>query len=381
MSALLSNEINNTDKIGVFVSECYRMGIEILPPDMNKSQKRFAPEKMPNGESSIRYGLAAIKNVGEAAMEMLIQNRDQDGKFESLDDMANRLDGKVINRRILENLIKAGALDWTGESRAGMTLRLEQVLSAANAIQKDRASGQGALFGVEEVSSAPSMTESHIEQIAEWPKEDRLVHEKELLGFYVTGHPLDKFRGVIDGEAYTSFGMISELDASDKRKKYKFGGMISHVEHKVTRAGKPFGVLHLEDFTGDTEVVLWSETYNPAKEAGILEPGKVIRFKSGIQVDDRTEEIRLAFCSEVTEVKAKSKKLKGLELSLSVLRHNSGDLAKIKEILKKHPGKTEVYLRFSGSKGRNALISAGTSYQVKNSPQLNAELSKWIDIS
>jgi len=379
MSGLLSNEINNTDKIGVFVSECYRMGIEILPPDLNKSKQRFAPEKMKNGEMSIRYGLAAIKNVGEAAMEMLIAEREQNGVFESLDDLANRLDSKVINRRILENLIKAGALDWTSETRAGMTLRLDSVISSANVLQKDRASGQGALFGMEEVTSAPSLTNHGIEQVEEWPKEERLVHEKELLGFYVTGHPLDKFRGVIDGDGYESFGMIPELDASDRRKKYRFAGMISHVEHKITRAGKPFGVLHLEDFTGDTEVLLWAETYTPAKEAGLLEPGKVIRFESGLQIDDRTEEVKLAFCSKVTEVKTTSKKVKGLELTLSVLRHGSQDLAQIKRVLSEHPGKSDVYFRFVGSKGRSALVSAGTSYQVRNSAKLKSELSRWIE--
>jgi len=379
MSGLLSNEINNTDKIGVFVSECYRMGIEILPPDLNKSKQRFAPEKMKNGEMSIRYGLAAIKNVGEAAMEMLIAEREQNGVFESLDDLANRLDSKVINRRILENLIKAGALDWTSETRAGMTLRLDSVISSANVLQKDRASGQGALFGMEEVTSAPSLTNHGIEQVEEWPKEERLVHEKELLGFYVTGHPLDKFRGVIDGDGYESFGMIPELDASDRRKKYRFAGMISHVEHKITRAGKPFGVLHLEDFTGDTEVLLWAETYTPAKEAGLLEPGKVIRFESGLQIDDRTEEVKLAFCSKVTEVKTTSKKVKGLELTLSVLRHGSEDLSQIKQILTQHPGKSDVYFRFIGSKGRSALVSAGTSYQVRNSTKLKSELSRWIE--
>ena len=381
MSALLSNEINNTDKIGILVSECYRMGIEIMPPDLNKSQQRFSPEKMANGEKSIRYGLAAIKNVGEAAMAMLINDRQENGLFESLDDMANRLDTKVINKRILENLIKAGSLDWTGETRAGMTLRLETVLQAASTAQKDRASGQGALFGFDDISSAPAPSENKIEQIDEWSKEDRLVHEKELLGFYVTGHPLDKFRGVIDGDGYTPFGMIPELDTSDKRKKYKFGGMISHVEHKTTKAGKPFGVLHVEDFTGDTEALLWAESYIPARDAGILEPGTVIRFKSGVQVDDRTETVKLSFCSEVKEVKTTSKKLKGVELNLSVLRHSPTDLSQIKTILQRHPGNTEVFIRFNGSKGRSALVSVGAQYQVRNSEKLKGELAKWIDVT
>jgi len=175
--------------------------------------------------------------------------------------------------------------------------------------------------------------------------------------------------------------MIPELDTSDKRKKYKFGGMISHVEHKTTKAGKPFGVLHVEDFTGDTEALLWAESYIPARDAGILEPGTVIRFKSGVQVDDRTETVKLSFCSEVKEVKTTSKKLKGVELNLSVLRHSPTDLSQIKTILQRHPGNTEVFIRFNGSKGRSALVSVGAQYQVRNSEKLKGELAKWIDVT
>ncbi len=379
MSGLLSNEINNTDKIGIFVAECYRMGIEILPPDLNKSQLRFAPEKVKEGELSIRYGLAGIKNVGEAAMKLLIKDRTEQGDFQSMDDMANRLDGKVVNKKILENLIKAGAMDWTGENRASMIHRLERVIAAASAIQKDRASGQGALFGFDDmVSSAPASTQE-AEVIDEYPKQQRLEDEKELLGFYVTGHPLDRFRGVIDAEGYTAFGMLSELDTKDRRQRYKFAGMVSLVEHKVSKAGKAFGVLHMEDFTSSVEVVCWGETYEAAKNAELLEVGKVLRFKAGVQLDDRTEEVRMGFCSEVTEVKSTAKKAKGISLTLSVLRHTSDDLRAIKEILLAHPGKTEVQIRFVGSQNRLAALQVGERYYVRQTQQLKRQLAKWLD--
>ena len=154
MAALLSNEINNTDKIGVFVAECHRMGIEILPPDLNRSFQRFAPEKA-NGCKAIRYGLAAIKNVGEAAMVKAIASREEEGEFESLEEFTNRLDSKIVNKRILENLVKAGALDWTGETRAGMFGRLEKVVASASSAQRDKAAGQGALFDSMEFVGAP----------------------------------------------------------------------------------------------------------------------------------------------------------------------------------------------------------------------------------
>ena len=189
MAALLSNEVNNTDKIAVFVNECHRMGLEILPPDLNQSLLRFAPE-MNAGKAAIRYGLAAIKNCGEAAMASAIRERDANGSYKSLEDFSSRLDSKVINKRILENLVKAGAVDWTGENRATMFARLEQVVASASSAQRDKASGQSSLFDAMDFApAAPTKETPATNALEEWSKDDRLAHEKELLGFYVTGHP------------------------------------------------------------------------------------------------------------------------------------------------------------------------------------------------
>ena len=178
-------------------------------------------------------------------MTMAIKDREENGLFESLDDFCNRLDSKTINKRILENLIKAGALDWTGESRAGMTARVEKVVASASSAQKDRAAGQGGLFDAMQFAAPPPVTDKS-PAIEEWPKDERLEHEKELLGFYVTGHPLDKFRGVVDSDRFIKFGLLDEVDLSDKRARFPFAGMIRMVEHKTTRTGKPFGVVYLQ---------------------------------------------------------------------------------------------------------------------------------------
>ena len=201
MSALLSNELNNTDKIGIFINECHRMDIEVLPPDINRSQLKFAPEAIPSGKMAIRYGLAAIKNVGEGAMRTSIQEREGNGNFESLDDFSNRLDSKSVNKRILENLVKAGALDWTGESRAGMFDRIEQVVASASSAQRDRAQGQVSLFDTMDFAGAAPAQEQNggsSPDIPEWTKDEKLTNEKELLGCYTSGHPLDKYRSIID---------------------------------------------------------------------------------------------------------------------------------------------------------------------------------------
>jgi len=371
MSGLLSNELNNTDKIGIFINECHRMDIEILPPDINKSKLKFAPETIPSGKMAIRFGLAAIKNCGEAAMRTAIAERDAKGEFESLDDFSNRLDSKSVNKRILENLAKAGALDWTGESRAGMFHRIEQVVASASSAQRDRAQGQVSLFDTMDFAGgapAPEQNGGENLDIIEWTKDEKLANEKELLGCYTSGHPLDKYREIIDSDRFEKIGLLDELDTKDKRARYPFAGMVRHVEHKVTRKGKPFGVLHIEDFTGSCEVVCWSESYTPAREAGLLMSGSVIRIKANVQIDDRTETLRLTG-SEIKELKARAaSKNSAVQVTLWVARHSEKDLEQIHTILKQHPGTIPVEIHLQSGTGKRATIEAGEKLRVKKSP-------------
>ena len=380
MAGLLSNEINNTDKIGVFVAECHRMGIEILPPDLNRSKLRFAPEQLPSGAFAVRYGLAAIKNVGEGAMAQAIAEREAKGPFASLEDFSNRLDSKAVNKRILENLVKAGALDWTGESRASMFSRLEQVVASASSAQRDRAAGQVSLFDTMDfAASAPANTATAV-AFEEWTKDERLAQEKELLGFYVTGHPLDKFRGVLDSDKYMKLGLLDEIDASNPRDRFPFAGMIRTMESKITKSGKPFGVLVVEDFTGSSEVVIWGEAFVPAKEKGFLAPGNVIKFKAAIQIDDRTDSRRLTGY-EIGELKGRATSAtKGaVELTLWTARHSKRDLTEIREALAANPGKVPVFLHFQNSAGKRATVELGEGYRVRRTDVLEKALGRWLD--
>lgn len=382
MAALLSNEVHNTDKIAAFVNECHRMGIEILPPDLNASGLRFTPAATPAGKPAIRYGLAAVKNVGEGAMEQALADRSASGPFTSLDDFAHRLDAKVVNRRILENLVKAGAFDWTGEPRAAMFARLEQVTASASAAQRDRAAGQVSLFDALDFAPAPgAAAPGTAEPPAEWPKEQRLANEKELLGFYVTGHPLDRYRNVVDSDRYAKLGLLDAIELKEVRERFPFAGMIRSVEHKTTKAGKPFGVLILEDFTGSAEVTLWSESYLPAREAGLLEPGRVIRLRAAVQVDDRTEQRKLTGY-DLAELKTRAGSGSGrgaLELTLWTSRHCERDLEEILAIVRDHPGKTQLVLHFHNSAGKRTSVLAADELRVRRSPELELALGRWID--
>ena len=386
MAAVLSNEIHNTDKIGVFVSECHRMGMDILPPDINESQLRFTPGHTPNGGLAIRYGLAAIKNVGGAAMATAIAEREANGKFATIEDFATRLDSKSVNKRILENLVKAGALDWTGETRASMFSRLEQICASASSAQRDRASGQVSLFDAMDFASAPAgnvaSSQGGHPAVGEWSKDERLGHEKELLGFYVTGHPLDKFRGIIDSERYRRLGLIDELPTDNPRDRHPVAGMIRTIESRTTKTGKPFGILVLEDFTGTAEMMLWGETFVPARDDGLLVPGNTIRLKVAIQKDDRTDGRRLTGYS-ISALTAKARVAsngKGpLELTLWTTRHSAVDLHDIQLALARSPGKTPVLLHFQNSAGKRVTLEAGPAYHIRRTPELLTALDRWVD--
>ena len=382
LAALLSNEINNTDKITVFVAECHRMGIEILPPNLNKSLLRFTPEKLESGELAVRYGLAAIKNVGEAAMATAIKERSENGDYKSLEDFSSRLDSKVINKRILENLVKAGALDWTGENRASMFSRLEQVVASASSAQRDRASGQSSLFDAMDFAP-PAATKNTpvVNALEEWSKDDRLAHEKELLGFYVTGHPLDKYRGILDSDKYNRIGLIDEIELETPRDRYPIAGMVRSLETRMTKAGKPFGILTVEDFTGSCEVMLWSESFIPARDSGILQPGNIIKLKVGIQIDDRTGGRRLTGGS-LSELKSRKPSANGkgpIELLLWTHQHTEQDLEEIRYHITGHPGTTPVILHFQNSAGKRLSLAPSETYHIKRSEELLNALDKFME--
>ncbi len=380
LAGLLSNELNNTDKIAVFISECHRMGIEVLPPDLNKSFSRFTPEKTPSGKMAIRYGLAAVKNVGEAAMLTAIADREQNGAFESMEDLSNRLDTKVVNKRILENLIKAGAMDFTGTNRATLDSKLAQVMASASSAHKDRASGQGSMFDSMDFGS-PEPTADSPSYLKEWTKDERLDNEKELLGYYTSGHPLDAIRSVLNDDRYTKITTIDDVDISDRKIRRQIAGMIKTVEHRTTKAGKPFGIITIEDLTGVREVLSWSESYTPARDEGLLESGSVVKMNVNIQEDDRNDGRRVSG-SQIKEIRTKrgGEDKDTLNINLWTTRHSQSDLNYIMAVLKKYPGKVDVKVTIQNTLGQRVqlILPDHLKIRTKTNPDLNRELERFL---
>ncbi len=368
MAGLLSNEVNNTGKIAVFVAECQKLGITILPPDINRSHLKFVPEN--HGEHrGIRYGLAAIKNIGEAAMESAISEREKNGPFKSLEDYCGRLDSKSVNRKILENLIRAGAFDFTGKDRAELFERIDQALSAGASAHRDRRSGQVSLFGELEMATAPKINGDTV-HFTPWSTAEKLGHEKDLLGFYVTGHPLDAHRAVIEGGAYMR---INDLGEQEDKMTVKIAGSISAFDKKFTRKdGKPFAILTVEDFTGAVEVMVWGEVY--AKTAKDIDKGKTVAISG--KLDKREDSIRIV-ANEIGPIGGR-KPTKALTIEIPMEKADEERLIAIRDLVRQFPGIQPLYLRFQSTDGHEIRLKADADYSVRDDEAFRTKLAELL---
>ncbi len=380
MAGLLSNEINNTDKIAVFVGECKRMGIPILPPDVNESGLKFTPAPH-EGARGIRYGLAAIKNVGEGAMEAAIAERAAHGSFSSLEDFCGRLDSRVANRKMLESLVKCGAFDFVGRERAALFACIDEAMAAASSAHRDRAAGQASLFGDDPIVPARASIAADFEP---WSEREKMTYEKELLGFYVTGHPLDAYAGALAAGKYQNIAEMGELP---DRAVFRIAGALAQLDKKFTkREGKPFGVAFVEDLTGTLEIVLWNEVYS--KVADKLTVGAVFAIQG--TVDKRDDSVR----ATAQKIKLLTPDAAGARPAPTAGKGNGhggaitlrfgpsatrADLCTVRELLAGSPGSCPVTLLIDRGRGTPVVLDAGAEVRVALTEELRLKLAPWLE--
>ncbi|MBL9134013.1 MAG: DNA polymerase III subunit alpha, partial [Verrucomicrobiaceae bacterium] len=395
MAAVLSYEISNPDKIANFVSECFEMGIKVLPPDINKSSLKFAPERFETEDenpNAIRYGLSAIKNVGEGAMEAAIAEREKNGPFTSLEDFAARLDNRAVNKKLMEALVKSGAFDFTGELRAVMFAKLEQVLASAASMQKDKKSGQGGLFDDFELAKPKSKKNEPAAPSLVWSTDEVLAFEKELLGFYVSGHPLDSYRGHFDSPKLIKIAAIEEIDTKEKASTHTIAGILSQLEVRYSKKdNRPFATFKVEDFTGVQEMMCWSDDYEKLKD--VLADGAVMAFRVRVSKDQKTDGNRCT-CNDAKPLKPKAAKPrnagdpppdapkpppppKPIVLRLNTRQHDETDLERIHEVLTQFPGPLPVFLEISQN-GHKARLELDPAFHVNPSADLRRALTVWM---
>jgi DNA polymerase-3 subunit alpha len=434
MAAVMSNEVSNTDKISVFVAECERLGIKILPPDLNRAGLKFEPaevnndgvealkvtrrnvieagaeaaaaeeveeagvrfEDLPAGEKNskrkkrvkaatkealaaaalekpylgaIRYGLAAIKNVGEPAMVAAIAERKSAGAFISLEDFCSRVDSRKISKKAVECLVKCGAFDFTGVERAQLFSEIDGAMAAAASAHRDKAAGQAALFDVFE--TAPKAAKKTAAKVPPWPLTEKLAYEKELLGFYVTGHPLDEYRSLLEGGKYVP---IAHLGAQEDKSSVSVAGALISVEKKFTKKdSKPFAVVVVEDLTDQLEVMVWSETFNKSQQH--LVQGNVVSIAGRLSV--REEGSRIA-ADEIKPLKKPAPKEGPLVLTFDRTKTTEDDLVSVRDTLAAHPGNRQVEMIFVGEDGRRFKLVGSEHLRVAVNDDVRSRLAPWI---
>ena len=380
--AMMTNDMADTAKLSQYINEARTMGIEVLAPDVNESQVYFAPAQSragvppapPSGSApaqesqdarpklAIRFGMAAIKGVGEIAVESILKGRNEGGRFQSLADICQRVDGRSVNRKVLEALIKSGACDCLGQTRATLFAQIDRTLAHAASIISDRQRGQTSLFGALEDRSS-QMPEA-ITSLPEWPEHDLLAHEKELLGFYVTGHPLTPYAPILEKYALANTATLAQLP---NRSLTRVGGLIAAVQNGVSKKnGKPYSMVTMEDLEGSVQILCMNENYDKYRE--LLTPGKAILVIGEVNLGDDKPKL---FPQEIMRLEdAPGRFTKQVHLRLHTAHLKPEQLDLVLQLVAAHPGKCPLFLCFLRPAGQVVFVETNDKFAVAPSREL-----------
>jgi DNA polymerase III subunit alpha len=357
MAALISSVMNTKDRVPFYVAACAEMGIEVLPPDVNSSACDFAVV-----EGKIRFGLNAVKNVGDPAARAIIAAREEGGAFESLWDFTERVDPQCANKRALESLVKCGALDSTSATRRGMLECIEQALSWGGRTQADKIAGQGSIFDLgDEVETAPK---HHPEiPVHEYEKNELLRLEKETLGLYVSEHPLNAVRDQLRRKTDAS---LAELERRRDGEIVTVGGIVSAIKQVTTKKGEPMVFVRLDDVIGSAECVVFNSVYASSHELLVADAILVVKAR----IDHKEGETKL-IAIEVSSFEATPER-KEVLLRIDALRAKAGLIRELAALVKEYPGEAPVVVALETSAGPKTL-QLGNDYRVQPVPDFFAE--------
>ena len=358
LAALLTATKTNKDRTAVYLNECRRMGIEVLVPDINESESDFTVH-----DGRIRFGLSAVRNVGEGAVEKIIEAR-QDQPLKSFMDFVNRVDTAVLNKRSIESLIKAGAFDGSGDTRKGLTLVHEQILDATLERRRNEEMGQYSLFAGDD----DSVEETNIEvpDLA-WPQKTRLAFEKEMLGLYVSDHPLLSLGAALAAATSTS---IAELGDLSDRSSLSVGGIVGSITRRWTKKGDPMLFFQLEDLEGSVECIAFPKTVH---DYGPLIVEDAVLVISG-HLDHRGDDVKV-IARELKELEIRDDST--IRLTIPAGRLTPETVNSLKTILKNHPGSASVYLHMTDD-GDTKVLKLSDAHKVEPRSALFAELKELL---
>ncbi|CAJ0999436.1 DNA polymerase III subunit alpha [Sodalis praecaptivus] len=364
MAAVMTADMDNTEKVVGLVDECLRMGLKVLPPDINSGQYHFHV----NEEGEIVYGIGAIKGVGEGPIEAIIEARNQDGHFRELFDLCARTDIKKLNRRVLEKLIMSGAFDRLGPHRAALMNSLGDALKAADQHAKAEAIGQGDMFGV--LAEEPEAVEASYSTVAPWPEQVVLDGERETLGLYLTGHPITQYLREI--ERYAGGVRLKDVHPTDRGNMVTAVGLVLSARVMVTKRGNRVGVCTLDDRSGRLDVMLFTDALE--KYQHLLEKDRILIAQGQVSFDDFNGGLKMTARELMDISEAREKYARGLAISLTDRQIDDQLLNRLRLSLEPHrSGTIPVHLYYQRQDAR-ARLRFGATWRVTPTDRLLNDL-------
>ncbi|MBL7179053.1 MAG: DNA polymerase III subunit alpha [Desulfobacterales bacterium] len=359
MASLLTSEMHSTDGVVKYIAECRSQGIEILPPDINESGKEFIVSG-----SKIRFGLVAVKNVGESAIDYIVEAR-KEGKFSTLFEFCERVDLKKVNKRVIESLIKCGAFDSTGQYRSRILASLEDSLDYGQRIQRERSDPQMGLFDME--GSRPVVNFPLVPEIDEWDENQMLAFEKESLGFYITGHPLSRYEDVL--EKFTNANSTALQERNDGEI-IRIGGIVRNTKTIKTKKGDLMAFVVIEDLHGSVEATVFSSVY--VKVYDLLIDDNPIIVQGPLQKDENS--VKILADTIIPMEKAEETWSASIHFKLDIAKTDKASLVRLHEIFKRHPGACQGYLHLLSPGKTETIVALSDALKLRAGLPLTNEV-------
>jgi DNA polymerase-3 subunit alpha len=365
MAALLTEDMGNTDKVVKNIADCREMGIDVLPPDINASYHSFRVFG-----NSMRFGLGAIKNVGGGAIEAIIEAR-KDGEFADLFDFCERVDLRKVNKRVIESLVKSGAFDSTGAKRSALMAVFDDAVSLGQKIQEERESSQVSLFGTDEIVKNTGNGIGMLPDVPEWDDKLKLGFEKEALGFFITGHPLDRYAQ--DMKRFTSVDTAGLSEVAEG-KEVRVCGIVVALKEMTTKKGDRMGFATIEDLVGAVEVVVFPEPY--AKSGEFLKSEEPLVITGTVDVGEKSTKIKASDIVPLSELTAQG--TKRVHFTLNAQATDRGQLEALREIMGRYNGTCQALLHIDIPETCRATIPLAENFRVAASDELALAVEKLV---
>jgi len=365
MAALLTSESGDLTKVALYVDECRRLGIDVLPPDVNQSHPEFAVEG-----HAIRFGMTAVKNVGEGPAEAIVAEREAGGPYLDIFDFCKRIDSRQVNRRFIESLNKAGAFLSTNWSRHQVEVALDDAISEGQIAQREREAGQTSLFDMMAADAgAPTLHQKP--DVPEWPEREILAFEKEMMGLYVSSHPLAKYADTI---RHLSTAHASDLAELREGQNVVVGGMVSKVKHFTTSRGNHMAFVTLDTFDGPCEVTVFADLFE--RRGGLLVEDMIVMVPA--RISWRNEQVGLVADDIVPVAEAEQTLARAMHIRINTMGFDDTLLRQLAEMLGNRPGRCDVYLHCETADQGEVTIHATSACRVAASPDLKLEIESLL---